>query len=35
MIFLIGAKVIEDFVIDMVLAYSRFQYGAERRSKGN
>ena len=30
-----GAKVIEDFVIGMVLANSRFKYGAERRSKGN
>ena len=32
---LYGAKVIEDFVVGMVLANSRFQYGAERRSKGN
>ena len=30
-----GAKVIEDFAISVVLANLRFQYGTERRSKGN
>ena len=33
--YMVQKYVIEDFVIGVVLANSRFQYGAERRSKGN